>query len=251
MKIFVEIKTLVAKEKYYTGEILNKLMIVEKDKLYCDLKYPSLHRYMQKELGYSEAEATIRVNAVRLMLKSQSAQEKIQNGILSLTNASEAQKALKKITEPIVIEEIVAVASQKKTNEFKEFVRTKLQQPRREVVILDEYTLTKFDRLKHIYGDLSSYEMIQILLEEKLKTPDAPIRVSHVIAKNSRYIPKAVKEKVYDGKCKNCGVKFNLEYDHKIKFSHGGDNSADNIQLLCRPCNLRKEIVAKQRSVYR
>ncbi len=76
MSIFVEIKELVRLEKRYTAKVLAKLMIIEKDKLYADLKYSSLHKYIIKELGYSDAESSIRVNAVRLMLKSKIAQKK-------------------------------------------------------------------------------------------------------------------------------------------------------------------------------
>ena len=113
MNIFSEVKSLVKKEKFYTSKILNKLMIIERDKLYCDLKYSSLHRYLQDELAYTEGEATVRVNAVRLMLKSKQAKEKLENGKLSLTNAGEAGKIIKKIRDPKKIEEVVEAASKK------------------------------------------------------------------------------------------------------------------------------------------
>jgi 5-methylcytosine-specific restriction endonuclease McrA len=31
-----------------------------------------------------------------------------------------------------------------------------------------------------------------------------------------------------------------MEYDHVIPYSMGGDNSVENIQLLCRRCNAAK-----------
>lgn len=59
----------------------------------------------------------------------------------------------------------------------------------------------------------------------------------------SRYIPKAVREKVYKkhgGKCKYCGSRRRLEYDHIFPFAHGGKNTVRNLQLLCFKCNRRK-----------
>jgi hypothetical protein len=92
--IFSELKHLAKIEKLYTIKILNKLMVVENDKLYSDLRYPSLHKYLVKELGYSDAEATLRVNVVRLMLKSNKAKQNIESGQLSITNASLAHRTI-------------------------------------------------------------------------------------------------------------------------------------------------------------
>jgi hypothetical protein len=54
-------------------------MIVEREKLYCDLMYSSLFSYLVKELKYSEREATLKVNTVRLIasIKKSSGQCKI------------------------------------------------------------------------------------------------------------------------------------------------------------------------------
>jgi predicted restriction endonuclease len=114
------------------------------------------------------------------------------------------------------------------------------------VIILKEFMLKKFDRLKKKYGDISNYEIIQILLEKELKAPGVLQRLRPIKSKVSRSIPKSIKVQVYDGKCNNCGKMHDLEYDHIKKFSHGGTNAADNIQLLCKSCNMRKEIVARQ-----
>ncbi|RLG25894.1 hypothetical protein DRN85_04550 [Methanosarcinales archaeon] len=58
-----------------------------------------------------------------------------------------------------------------------------------------------------------------------------------------RYIPSEVRIKVWlrdDGKCKRCGIKEDLEFDHIIPVSKGGSNTDNNIELLCKSCNRKK-----------
>lgn len=60
---------------------------------------------------------------------------------------------------------------------------------------------------------------------------------------SSRSIPQEIKVTVYQrdaGKCVECQATDYLEYDHIIPFSKGGATSVNNIQLLCRRCNLAK-----------
>ncbi|MFC5848224.1 TerD family protein [Deinococcus petrolearius] len=59
----------------------------------------------------------------------------------------------------------------------------------------------------------------------------------------SRSIPQQVKLEVWQrdaGKCVQCGDGNYLEYDHVIPHSLGGASTANNLQLLCRRCNLTK-----------
>jgi hypothetical protein len=233
---------LVLKEKEYTAKIIQNLIRIDHKKLYCDWKYPTLFKYLTKGLGYTEAEANVRVGAVRFARREKSVVRKISQGSLSLSNAALAESVSKKNSIPP--KKIIPLIENKSTRQAKEALRQKFnpEMPRREMLALDERMLAKLDRLKQEYGDLSSYELIDCLLEEKLKAPRKPVRPRNVAAKNSRYIPKAVKHKVYSGKCNNCGTRRNLQYDHRHEFSLGGDNSADNIQLLCWGCNQRKEI---------
>lgn len=57
-------------------------------------------------------------------------------------------------------------------------------------------------------------------------------------------IPEHVKVTVYqrdNGTCQQCGYQGKyIEYDHIIPRSKGGPNTVENIQLLCRDCNLKK-----------
>ena len=67
--------------------------------------------------------------------------------------------------------------------------------------------------------------------------------MSHV-KQQSRYIPKHVKDAVRTrerGRCRICGVKSEyMEFDHMTPHSKGSPATEDNIQLLCRKCNLAK-----------
>lgn len=45
---------------------------------------------------------------------------------------------------------------------------------------------------------------------------------------------------LYDYKCANCRIEDNLEIDHIIPFSLGGEHHVQNMQCLCSKCNLRK-----------
>jgi 5-methylcytosine-specific restriction endonuclease McrA len=59
----------------------------------------------------------------------------------------------------------------------------------------------------------------------------------------SRHIPQEVKQAVWQrdqGKCVQCSATSYLEFDHIIPHSKGGASTANNVQLLCRKCNLEK-----------
>ena len=64
------------------------------------------------------------------------------------------------------------------------------------------------------------------------------------VRKHSRYIPKHVREAVRArerDRCRNCGAKSeHMEFDHMTPHSKGAPATIDNIQLLCRKCNLAK-----------
>ncbi len=58
-----------------------------------------------------------------------------------------------------------------------------------------------------------------------------------------RHIPRDVRQRVwqrYGGKCVECQSDQYLEFDHVIPVAKGGSNFDNNIQLLCRRCNLKK-----------
>ena len=63
---------------------------------------------------------------------------------------------------------------------------------------------------------------------------------------DSRHIPHDIRQAVWQrdqGKCVQCGTTGPgawLEFDHIIPHDKGGANTVNNVQLLCRRCNLQK-----------
>lgn len=56
-------------------------------------------------------------------------------------------------------------------------------------------------------------------------------------------IPQSVKSLVWQqcgGACVECGQTHALEFDHIIPLSKGGSSTENNLQILCRECNLNK-----------
>jgi len=56
-------------------------------------------------------------------------------------------------------------------------------------------------------------------------------------------IPDDVKHLVWtrdQGRCRHCGSTVELQFDHVIPVAMGGNGEAENLQILCGPCNRRK-----------
>ena len=69
-----------------------------------------------------------------------------------------------------------------------------------------------------------------------MSAPPAPARARGAIPDDLRLL-------VWNrdgGVCRQCGSGTELQYDHIIPWSMGGATSAENLQLLCGPCNRRK-----------
>lgn len=66
---------------------------------------------------------------------------------------------------------------------------------------------------------------------------------ARVAGNPSRHIPREIRQRIwqrYGGRCAECGAADYLEFDHIVPVAKGGSNSENNVQLLCRRCNLKK-----------
>ena len=80
-----------------------------------------------------------------------------------------------------------------------------------------------------------------------LKIKDLKNKLLEIFKQNKverdRSITDAVKSEVWkrdNGQCVQCGATNDIQYDHDIPFSLKGSNEVENIQLLCKTCNLKK-----------
>jgi hypothetical protein len=91
-----ETKKLAEKERETLISILRHLKEIERRRLFCDLKYPSLFAYAIGELKYSEDQAARRISAMRLLRDLPEIEEKIESGALTLSNLNLAQTLFKR-----------------------------------------------------------------------------------------------------------------------------------------------------------
>ncbi len=85
----------VQEERRCTVEVLRLLREIERRMVYAELGYPSLFAYCTSELGYSEAAASRRIEAMRAMRETVEIEKKIESGELSLSAVSQARVAIR------------------------------------------------------------------------------------------------------------------------------------------------------------
>jgi hypothetical protein len=62
-------------------------------------------------------------------------------------------------------------------------------------------------------------------------------------AKTKKPIPNGLRKQVFERdayRCVSCGSWHDLQADHIIPESKGGPTTLENLQTMCRPCNVRK-----------
>jgi len=260
-----EIKAAVKEEKKFTAIILKHLINIEKRKIYLDHDCPSLYKFCIKILGYSDAEAAVRVKAARLLRATPTVEKEIQQGTLNLSNASKLQTfflenpKLKEDKKTEIIEkvltktcrqtEIILAAANKAIDP------TRPEKPISKTIRLNNSILKKMEKLsRQLGGNFSELELIQILLDEKLKKVAAakPRRCERG-SKVQRYIPRTIKEALdlrADGRCEHhefltgrrCSARNYLVYDHIQPVRAGGASTVTNLRVICQAHNTAREL---------
>jgi len=85
------LKLRVSQEKELVTQVIYFLAEVQKRRLFFEYGYSSLFQFCMKELGYTEAESQLRINAMRVILEIPEVKDKLACGSLSLTSLSQAQ----------------------------------------------------------------------------------------------------------------------------------------------------------------
>lgn len=96
--------------------------------------------------------------------------------------------------------------------------------------------------------DLSPADVLALVRERERRTRRRLERAHAALAGEAapprrRPIPRGVRQAVFErdgGRCVECGSAFDIQYDHVIPLALGGADSAENLQILCAPCNRAK-----------
>lgn len=269
--LLADTKHLVVREREYLTKVLHHLKEIDKRRLYSDLGYSSLYDFCIRYLGYSEGNAHRRMQACRLLEDIPELGEKIESGVLTLSNIAQANSFFKQNSiedasnKKIVLKQmenlsrsdgermLFALSGENKGD--KEIIRRSSCDTTRISVVLNDKTIEKCKNLMGLLGKNWGYkELIDYMvdvatqeLERKKFKVLRRIKASPPHVEVKRIVSNSVKREVYlrDKKCVKCGSTSHLNFDHKQPRALGGKPDSHNIRILCFNCNQRARIEAK------
>ena len=257
-QLLIDTKKVSAEDKKITLRLLHHIKEVDRRKLFSELKYPSLFKYVVEELGYSEGSAGRRISAARLLKDIPEIEVKIESGELNLTNLSRAADKFReeRISDPIIKKEIITAIENTTTRECEQTLAALTSgqaspPPRYFTISLNEENYQLYEQIRgnlahhHLNRDEMFKKILQTALERftEIRFKKHSLKET-IISSESRYIPAWMVNAVHerDKVCVKCGSSHKLEINHIIPFSMGGKTELSNLNLLCRNCNQRAAI---------
>jgi hypothetical protein len=268
-QLHCDTKSLALEERLVQLELLHHLLEVDRRKLFLSLGFGSLFDYVVKELKYLESSAYRRIQAMRLLRDLPQVEDKLAEGSLTLTAASQLQSLFKTedVTEEVKLE-LVKEAENKSSLDVERQIlqfqgieaqsKEKIKQVSAEMVelklIIPTELKEKLDQLRLQYSHVNP-EMSYIALLEHLCDKALPKRESTAtpapevkVEPQGRHVPAAMKREVWKrdkGCCsytdvntgKRCGSRFQLQYDHIEPYALGGKTELENLRVLCAQHN--------------
>jgi 5-methylcytosine-specific restriction endonuclease McrA len=305
-QLLEQIKVAAAEERQATLLLIEYLKEVERRLLYCELGYSSLWSFGVEYLGLSEGACQRRISTMRLAAEIPEVKLSIEEGRLSLSNATQLQSHFqneKKKGNASTIEQkkelIHKMEGLSKAECERELLKLSPEAlPKdRERPLTDTHTELRFvvdqavmedmEKLKGLmaqqFEQITLSELFSYLLKQELKqqekkkvgserqtekseqiipmtadTSQAELPPPVAVAKSSRYIPTAIRRRVWKragGRCefvsaegKRCASQYRLEFHHKIPFALGGEHSETNVFCVCRSHNVAAAVTDYGRS---
>ena len=246
-KAIERIKFLRTKEKEIVTEILDLLHQINSERLYVTCNTNSLFKFCTHVLGYTETEANMRINAMRMIQKLPEVKNDLITGDLSLTQVSMLEAFSKKQDlDPAPL----AAKIKNKSVEQTKYIFDKIKAPeiKPDLKLTIPEHIAKRLKLFAKNENLDLVEAIEYLLDQKVERREEPKESKSV---NQRYISKKVREFVLtkaNHQCeakynnKRCTSKTNLQCDHVKPIRIGGQSEISNLRVLCFHCNQRANI---------
>lgn len=287
--LWANVKTAAAEERAALTKVLHHLLEIETRKLYLARGFSSLYAMCTEYVGYSNYEAHVRIQAMRLMREIPVIEEKIEAGELSLTVAASAQAAFRrekkkrtvaKSEKLALIEDLCGLSTREADFKIAEAFPGELEPEKTKAISDDQIRiefnanreqLEKFKRLKNHFAH-TNYEGRWDLLFEKLADLAlakidaeflcAPKVTEKPQSPGSRHIPKSATQRIWHERSegcafvdpvtkRRCGETHGLQRDHIIEFARGGNHDAENLRWLCGAHNRYRNELREPAKPYR
>jgi len=256
-------KNLIKEENRILAKVLAHFQEIEERKLYLELGYGSLFLFAVKELGYKEASAQRRIEAMRFINKTPEARAMVEKGELNLSNLSllervsrEAQAthaqsvaALNLIQE----ESTSAVESEAKLRGY-----FKLENKKRVVKIeMDEETYQLWLATKAKLGEVLDAAAIKKLCKSQVEMPQKKVRQAPTTRTAGRVLRRELLKQA-EHQCeyvssingRRCENRHFLQADHKVPYFLGGKTVQPNMRVLCQQHNAHVYQKLKEKNVF-
>ena len=245
-----ETKMLVREELRIGLRVMENLREIEKRKLFIERGHSSLFSFCLKELGYSEPQAQLRIDAMRAIRDLPELKEKIDTGCLNVSSVARVQRHIRKSPKEFTKEEKLSLFEQVQGKSLKE-VDQFLGAPKKVTLEISPELNEQLEELKALYShrmkdSSSTAELLELLAKDALAKSDKS--VAHISSKVkkpprvSRYTDKETERKLnQDRSCSfispvtglRCNSTHFLQIDHIKPYSEGGTNAPENLRLLC------------------
>lgn len=262
-ELVTALKSAVRREREATAYVLSLLREVDERRLFLERGFSSLYSFCRGELGYSEPEAMLRIQALRLCQKVPEVAEKIEQGEITLSVVSQIQTAVRREelgggAARALVEELsgaskreaeVKLAEKFPTEERKEKARP-ISEERVEIrfsVSKEEFELIQELMNRRAHSNFErKYEVLFVqLAREKLNAvKHRPDKVKIEKRSTTRHIPAQTRRAVWkrdEGRCqftdpitqRRCYERHGLQLDHIHPYAAGGSHTPENLRLLC------------------
>jgi DNA-binding TFAR19-related protein (PDSD5 family) len=247
------------REREIMTKVLWHLREIDRRKLFVEKGCGSLFEYCVKILKYSEAQASRRVTASRLLQEVPEVAQKIEDGLLKLSQLNQLKYFFKdenitrKEDKTKILEKIEGRTTKDTERILHELKKEKT--PRNVFLVVREDTKEKLDQVRNLkaHSCPDNDSLLNKMCDEVTRIWDPTLIKRHVQGSTeSRFIPKMIQAEVWQrdrGMCTKCESTYALEYDHVKPFAMGGKSTVDNLRLLCRACNQRQRVTYFQNTI--
>lgn len=257
--LLTDTKKLARDYRHITAQLLHHLREIDARKLYSELGYSTLFNYVVQELGFSEASASRRISAMKILKEIPEIEEKIESGDLNLTHLGIAANVFKKekVTDIEFKKEVLSCIENTSTRTCEKtlleiVVPSTIKPPVIEYrnIAIREDIYKKFDKIRgllaaqHYSKDELIEKIFDIAIQEIEKKKFKTTSKLGPESSEGRYIPAGLRKAVFerDRSCVKCGSTYNLQFDHIKPIALGGVTELNNLRLLCHNCNQRTRI---------